>query len=300
MHRTPELSIVLPAKNEAEPLKRLLPALKHLYPDAEILVVNDGSTDNTSQVCKQEGVEELRHPYSMGNGAAIKTGARNARGLYLIFMDADGQHNPADIERLLEPLKNGYMMAVGSRSSGGQASHGRWIANEFYNHFASWMTHQRVQDLTSGFRAVHASRFREFLHLLPNRFSYPTTITMAFFRAGYPVTYIPIDVARREGKSHIRPLRDGARFLLIIFRVGTLYAPLKLFAPVSGAFFLLGISYYLYTFLSHGRFTNMSALLLVTSILVFLIGLVSEQITTLIYSNQKPGLEEPSQRGEND
>lgn len=280
------VSIILPAKNESEPLARLLPILKEHYGKSEIIVVNDGSTDNTSEVCAGHHVRVLEHPYPMGNGAAIKTGARHARGKFLVFMDADGQHNPDAIANLLKTLEAGYLMAVGARASSGQASHGRWLANKFYNQFASWITRQRIQDLTSGFRAVNADKFREFLHLLPNGFSYPTTITMAFFRAGYPVAYIPIDAEKREGKSHIRPIRDGARFLLIIFRVGTLYAPLKVFAPVSGAFFLLGLGYYLYTYLTYGRFTNMSALLFVTSVLVFLIGLVSEQITTLIYTHQ--------------
>lgn len=282
------LSIILPAKNEAAPLARLLPMLTKRYPTAEIIVVNDGSSDNTSDICTQANVREIVHPYSMGNGAAIKTGARHAHGRILVFMDADGQHNPGDVQELVSAIEDGFSMAVGARSFSGQASHGRWLANTFYNRFASWITRQQIRDLTSGFRAVRADKFREFLHLLPNGFSYPTTITMAFFRAGYPVAYIPIHAEKREGKSHLRPLRDGMRFLLIIFKVGTLYAPLKLFAPVSGAFFLLGLGYYLHTYLAHGRFTNMSALLFVTSVLVFLIGLVSEQITTLVYSSQQP------------
>ena len=174
-------------------------------------------------------------------------------------------------------------MAVGARNASGQANVGRGAANAFYNHLASWMTGHRVEDLTSGFRAVRADRFREFLHLLPNGFSYPTTSTMAFFRSAYPVAYVPIEVARRIGKSHIRPLRDGARFLLIIFRIATLYSPLKLFAPTSLVFGGLGAAYYAYTYVTQERFTNMSALLLSAAVIVFLIGLVSEQITALTY-----------------
>ncbi len=278
-------TIVLPAKNEATSLASLLPRLRTAQPTAEILVVDDGSNDNTAEVCSTAGVRRIHHPYSIGNGAAIKTGARTAGGDILVFMDADSQHDPADIERLLARLDDGYDMVVGARQSGSQASVGRSWANRVYNWMASWMVGKRVADLTSGFRAVRADKFREFLHLLPNGFSYPTTITMAFFRAGYAVGYIPIMAARRIGKSHIRLLRDGARFFLIIFRVGTLYSPLKIFVPISALFFVLGLGYYLYTYLTIARLTNMTALLLTTSVLVFLIGLVSEQITTLLYAH---------------
>ena len=196
------------------------------------------------------GVQVLTQPYSMGNGAAIKRGARTAAGDVIVFMDADGQHDPADIARLLDKLDQGYDMVVGARDWSGQAGVGRGVANTIYNRLASWMTGFTVRDLTSGFRAVRADKFREFLHLLPNGFSYPTTITMAFFRSAYAVAYEPIAVAKRIGKSHIRPLRDGMRFLLIIFKIATLYSPLKLFVPASAAFFLLGLGYYVYTFVT--------------------------------------------------
>ena len=246
-------------------------------------VVDDGSTDDTAAVAAEYGARVITAPYSMGNGAAIKRGARAASGDVIVFMDADGQHDPAHIDMLLERLKAGFDMAVGARDATGQASRGRGVANGFYNRLASWMTGHRIADLTSGFRAVRAERFREFLHLLPNGFSYPTTCTMAFFRSAYPVAYVPIPVAQRIGKSHIRPMRDGVRFLLIIFKIATLYSPLKLFAPVAVSFFAIGLSYYGYTFATMGRFTNMSTLLLSASVIVFLIGLVSEQITSLTY-----------------
>lgn len=281
------VSVVLPAKNEAEGLRGTLQALRRVLPAAEIIVVDDGSTDDTAAVAAELGARVLSSPYSMGNGAAIKRGARAAGGDVIVFMDADGQHDPAHIPLLLERLEAGYDMAVGARHSGGQASIGRGAANALYNRLASWMTGHRIQDLTSGFRVVRAAKFREFLHLLPNGFSYPTTSTMAFFRSAYPVTYVPIEVARRVGtNSHIRPLRDGVRFLLIIFKIATLYSPLKLFAPTAVSFALLGLGHYAWTYATQGRFTNMSALLLSASVIVFLIGLVSEQITSLTYNSR--------------
>lgn len=278
------LSIILPAKNEAEGLQRTLPGLRSAYPQAQIIVVNDGSTDATAQIAHDHGAMVISNPYSMGNGAAIKRGARAASGQVLVFMDADGQHNAAHIQALLDKLDQGYDMVVGARDASGQANFHRGLANAFYNRLASHMTGHRIDDLTSGFRAVRAERFREFLHLLPNGFSYPTTSTMAFFRSAYPVAYVPIPVAKRVGNgSHIRPLKDGLRFLLIIFKIATLYAPMKLFAPVAALFFLTGLGYYGYTFATQHRLTNMSTLLFSAAVIIFLIGLISEQITNLTY-----------------
>lgn len=285
---TPYLSIVIPARNEAASLRSLLPRLRQQATDAEIIVVDDGSTDDTLALCASENIKTVRHNYPMGNGAAIKTGARAARGKTIIFMDADGQHRPEDIPALLDKFSEGYDMVVGARQSGSHAGAHRAIANDFFSRFASWMVMQNIQDLTSGFRIVNAAKFRQFLYLLPNGFSYPTTITMSFFRAGYGVAYIPIHTPRRIGRSHIRPLRDGVRFLLIIIKVGTLYSPQKLFLPISASFFLTGLGYYLYTYLTSSRFTNMSALLFITSILTFLIGIVSEQISALHYKDIAP------------
>ncbi len=277
------LSVILPAKNEAEGLRQTLPRLREAHPDAELIVVDDGSTDDTAEVAVAHGARVMSSPYSMGNGAAIKRGARAASGEVLVFMDADGQHDPTLIPRLLEKLDEGYDMVVGARNGSGQANVGRGLANAFYNRLATWMTGHRIADLTSGFRVARAERFRQFLHLLPNGFSYPTTSTMAFFRSAYPVAYVPIPVAARIGKSHIRPVRDGLRFLLIIFRIATLYSPLKLFAPVGFTFFLVGVCYYGYTYAMYHRFTNMSMLLFSAAVIVFLIGLISEQITSLTY-----------------
>ncbi len=280
-------SVIIPARNEAESLKQLLPQLAmHVPQGSEIIVVNDGSTDDTIAVCAAHGVKVVTHPHAKGNGAAIKSGARAAAGRVLIFMDGDGQHKPEDIPRLLEKFDEGHDMVVGARQTGSQAGLHRAVANDIFSRFASWMVMQPIADLTSGFRVVRAAKFRQFMYLLPNGFSYPTTITMSFFRAGYSVAYVPIHAPRRTGgASHINPLRDGLRFLLIIIKIGTLYSPQKLFLPISASFFVTGICYYMYTYFSFGRFTNMSALMFISAILTFLIGIVSEQISALHYKD---------------
>ncbi|MCQ8105491.1 glycosyltransferase family 2 protein [Methylomonas sp. SURF-2] len=280
-----KLSIIIPAKNEAKNLPELLADIGLQNLAAEIIVVDDGSTDTTAAVAIASGAKVISHPYSQGNGAAIKTGARNANGEILVFMDADGQHKPGDIAKLLDKLNHGYDMAIGARKANTHAGLFRRIANSFYNHLASMMTGHKIEDLTSGFRAVRANKFKKFLYLLPNGFSYPTTSTMAFFRSGFPVAYVPIKAGKREGKSHIKIIKDGIRFFIIILKVGALFSPMRLFLPVSGAVFVTGISYYAYTFIHFGRFTNMSAVLILASLLIFLIGILSEQISSLHYKH---------------
>lgn len=282
-NRQETLSIILPAKDERNGLASLLPSLRTQFPSSEIIVIDDGSTDDTDSICRLHDVKIIRHPYSMGNGAAIKSGARHATGEILVFMDADGQHNPRDIPKLLEKLYSGYDMVVGARSIKTHSSLLRRLGNKFYNRLATIMTGHQIKDLTSGFRAVKAKHFRKFIYLLPNGFSYPTTITMAFFRSGFSVAYIPIEAERREGKSHIKMLKDGLRFFVIILKVGALFSPMRLFLPISGSLFLAGTTYYSYTYSTTGRFTNMSALLLISATFTFLIGILSEQISSLHY-----------------
>jgi len=282
-----DISIILPARNEAESLEQLLPELRQTFPEEEIIVVNDGSTDNTVEICERNQVKVVSHVYSMGNGAAIKTGTRNAAGDILVFMDADGQHRPADIHRLLEKINDGFDMAVGARQMDTHASLTRRIGNTIYNKLASSMTGYPIEDLTSGFRAARARHFKKFLYLLPNKFSYPTTSTMAFFRSGLPVGYIPIRAMNRSGdrKSHIRLFHDGFRFLIIILKIGALFSPMRFFLPISGTLFLAGLGYYGYTYFNWGRLTNMSTILFMASLFTFLIGIVSEQISALHYKD---------------
>ena len=278
------LSIVIPAKNEAGAIGKAVAGAREIYPDAQLIVVDDGSSDNTADVAREAGATVVQHPESLGNGAAIKAGARAATGDIIAFMDGDGQHDAAEFGKLIEKLDEGYDMVVGARDSGSHANFGRLYANGIYNVVASWLTGRRIPDLTSGFRVARANLFKKFLYLLPNGFSYPTTITMAFLRAGYPITFEPIPVAKRIGKSHIRPIKDGIRFMVIIFKIATLYSPLKIFLPIGAMFFATGAGWYVYTYSTMGRFTNMSMLLFAAAVIVFLIGLISEQITALTYS----------------
>jgi glycosyltransferase involved in cell wall biosynthesis len=280
------ISVVIPAKNEADTIGEVIKGLVDIPEVGEVIVINDCSSDETAAIAEQSGARVISNPYSKGNGAAIKAGARLASGDVIIFMDADGQHSPSDVKFLIETFEKGFDMVVAKRDNGAHENAWRLMANAFYNKLASWMVGHEIEDLTSGFRIVCAQKFREFLSLLPNGFSYPTTSTMAFFRAGYSVGYVPVKVNRRGGKSHIRIFRDGVRFFLIIFKVGTLYSPLKLFFPVSMAFFCMGSLNYLYTYFIDGRFTNMSALLLIVSMLTFLMGLMSEQMTSLLYKEK--------------
>ncbi len=282
-----DISIILPAKNEAESLEKLLPVLRRAFPDEEIIVIDDGSTDTTIDVCNHNNVSVISHVYSMGNGAAIKTGSRNATGDILVFMDADGQHTPNDIQSLVDKINDGFDMVVGARQIDTHASITRRIGNTIYNKLASWMTGYPIEDLTSGFRAARARHFSKFLYLLPNKFSYPTTSTMAFFRSGLPVGYVPIQALNRTGdrKSHIRLFHDGFRFLIIILKIGALFSPMRFFLPISGALFLAGLGYYGYTYFNWGRLTNMSTMLFLSSLFIFLIGIVSEQISALHYKD---------------
>ena len=277
------ISIIIPAKNEAQGLKLFLPELRKLYPQYQIIVVDDGSNDDTAKIALECHCEVVTHPYSVGNGGAIKSGARAAKGDVFIFMDADGQHQPQTLLPLLNKYREGFDMVVGARNRSSQANLFRWFGNTVYNKLASLIVGQQVLDLTSGLRVVNAKKFKEFLHLLPNGFSAPSTITLAFFRTGYTVAYEQIPVQQRLGKSHLRPITDGIRFFLILYKMTILYSPLKVFFPLAFLHLLAGIGNYAYTFYTQGRFTNMSALLLSAAVIIFLIGVVSEQITSLMY-----------------
>lgn len=285
------LSIVLPAKNEADGLESLLRDITSRHPSAEVILVDDGSTDTTEEVALSvPGVTCIRHPLSIGNGAAIKTGARHASGEIIVFMDADGQHSPADICSLVARIDEGYDLAVGARTHGSQANLGRGIANRVFNGLASLMAGYKILDLTSGFRAFRRDKFLPILYLLPNKFSYPTTSTMAFFRSGHFVTYVPIVAGKRKGLSHIKVFRDGIRFLIIILKIGTLFSPMRFFLPISALLFVLATSLYMFTYYNYGRFTNMGALMYMSSLMTFLFGIVSEQISALHYRETTSGI----------
>ena len=282
-----EVSIVIPAFNEALAIGDIIAKIRVLYPDFEIIVVNDGSTDDTGAVAKDAGAIVYSHPYNIGNGAAVKSGIRLASGEILVLMDGDGQHDPEEIEEMLGYFPE-FDMVVGARPKGHQASYGRALGNWIYNRLASYVARFPIKDLTSGFRAVKSDIANHFLYLLPNTYSYPATLTLGVLRSGRNVKYMPINTKKRKrGDSKIRIFQDGIRFFLIITKICALYAPLRIFLPISFMMFCLGLGYYLYTFFAWGRFTNMSALLFTTSILIFMMGLISEQIAQMRYERSE-------------
>jgi len=280
------VSVVIPACNEAGAIGTVVRELRDIGSWHEILVVDDGSGDETGAEAEAAGARVIRHPYNKGNGAAVKTGIRAAPGEYVLVMDGDGQHQPADAVRLAGRLGE-YDLVVGARSGATQAGSTRRAGNAALNALASYLTQRDIPDLTSGFRAARTSYLREFIHLLPNGFSTPTTTTLAFLRAGYNVVFEPIDARARIGTSKIRLTRDGPRFLLIILRVVTIFSPLRVFLPIAAVSFLLGAGYGLWTIVRYLQVTDASVLLIVLAVMIFLIGLVSEQIAALRFDGRR-------------
>ena len=280
-----KVSIIIPVYNEAGNIENLVSEIKALYPEYEIIVINDGSTDHTAAEAQRAGAKVFSHPYNIGNGAAIKSGIRVATGDILVFMDGDGQHNPEDITKLLEQLPK-FDMVVGARSIGDQASLSRAFSNKIFNWFASYVAKFPIKDLTSGFRAVKSNVVRNFLYLLPNTYSYPTTLTLGVLRSGMSVKYVSINTRKRKsGKSNIKPV-DGIRFFMIITRICTLFSPMRIFLPVSFAMFFIGVANYIYTYIMLNRFTNMSVFMFVASIIIFMMSLISEQICQMRFERR--------------
>jgi glycosyltransferase involved in cell wall biosynthesis len=281
-----EVSVIIPVYNEGKTIADLVSKIKTCYPAFDIIVIDDGSTDSTADAAQTAGAKVYSHPYNIGNGAAIKSGIRVADGDILVFMDGDGQHDPEDIANLLEYMPE-FDMVVGARSMGDQASLGRALANKSYNWFASYVAKFPIKDLTSGFRAVKANIAKSFVYLLPNTYSYPTTITLGVLRSGLSVKYVSIKMRKRKiGKSRIKIVQDGFRFFMIITRICTLYSPMRVFLPVSFAMLSVGVANYLYTYLTRSRFTNMSVFMFVGAVIIFMMSLISEQICQMRFERR--------------
>ena len=281
-----QVSVVIPALNEAGAIAEVVRGLAAAATWAEILVVDDGSRDETAARATAAGARVLRHPYTKGNGAAVKTGIRAATGEYLLIIDGDGQHPPSDAVRLASRLGD-YDLVVGARAPGTQAGLTRRAGNALLNGLASFLTEREIPDLTSGFRAARRGCLLEFLHLLPNGFSTPTTTTMAFLRAGYNVAFEPIEARQRVGTSKIRLSSDGPKFLLIMMRVMTIFSPLRIFLPISIVSFFTGVAYAVYTIFENGKIPNGAVLLIMFAVIVFLVGLVSDQVAALRFDGRK-------------
>lgn len=275
------ISVVIPAFKEERVIGMVISGVRSILGNrCEIVVVDDGSPDATGKAASEAGARVVRHAYNMGNGAAVKTGIRAATGDIIVLMDGDGQHKPEDIPRLIEHIGT-FDMVIGARTGKSETSVHRDIANAIYNRFATYLTKKKILDLTSGFRAIKADIAKRFVYLLPNTFSYPTTLTLSLIRSGHSVDFIPIVAKKREGKSKIKLLKDGIRFFLIMMKIATLYSPSRVFLPVSFGFFVLGVGYYIFTFITEHRFTNMSALLIGNSVIIFMMSLIAEQIAQL-------------------
>jgi glycosyltransferase involved in cell wall biosynthesis len=280
------VSIIVPAFNEAHAIAEVVRDLRASDAWHEIIVVDDGSKDATAERAREAGAHVVRHPYNKGNGAAVKTGIRAATGEYILIVDGDGQHKPADARRLVGQLGE-YDLVIGARSSGTQATQARRFGNSALNWLASYLTDRDIPDLTSGFRGARREHLREFLHLLPNGFSTPTTTTLAFIKAGYNVRFEPVEARQRLGESKIRLARDGTKFLMIILRIVTLFSPLRVFLPISLASFAVGAGYAIWTIATQSHVTNSSVLLIILAVIVFLVGLVSEQISALRFEGRQ-------------
>lgn len=279
-------SIVIPAFNEVQSVGTLVERLRASGPWHEILVVDDGSTDATADRARAAGASVIRHPYNKGNGAAVKSGIRTATGEFILIIDGDGQHKAADAARIVSQLGE-YDLVIGARSTGTQATQVRMLGNGALNWLASYLTGRRVPDLTSGFRGARTACLREFIHLLPNGFSTPTTTTLAFIKAGYNVRFEPVEAETRVGKSKIRLARDGVKFLMIVFKIVTLFSPMRVFLPVSLGSFVVGAGYAAWTIGTQSHVTNTSVLLIMLAVIVFLVGLVSEQIAALRFERRE-------------
>ena len=281
-----QISVLIPACNEESSIHLLIETIRGLGSWQEVLVVDDGSSDKTAKVALAAGATVIRHPYNKGNGAAVKTAIRRARGEFVLLLDADGQHAPEDIQKLVEKLPD-YDLVVGARAFNAQATISRGIGNSVLSRFASFLSGFSIPDLTSGFRAAHRDRFREFLHLLPNGFSYPTTTTLAFIKAGYNVCFVPIDGQQRKAAStsKMRPWKEGSRFVMIILRMITLFSPLRVFLPAAICCLFLGVGYAIYTSITEVHITNTSVTLIFVSLLLFFFGLLSEQISSLRFEH---------------
>ena len=283
---TEKVSVIIPVYNEGKAIADLVVKIKTCYPDFDVIVIDDGSTDNTADAAQAAGAKVYSHPYNIGNGAAVKSGIRVADGDILVFMDGDGQHDPEGIANLLEYMP-GFDMVVGARSMGDQASLWRAAGNKAYNWFASYVAKFPIKDLTSGFRAVKSNIAKSFVYLLPNTYSYPATITLGVLRSGMSVKYVPIKMRKRAtGKSNIKLIQDGMRFFIIITRICTLYSPMRVFLPVSFTMFFLGVANYIYTYITRSRFTNMSVFMFVAAIIIFMMSLISEQICQMRFERR--------------
>lgn len=300
-HPAPDLTVLLPAYREVvgvgavvRRIREVLDASSWTY---EILVVDDGSDDGTATAATAAGARVLVLPANLGNGAAAKAGIREARGRYCCLLDADGQHPPEGIPRLLEHLPT-YDMVVAARTPDSPQQLHRRAANWVFNRFSSYIVSYPIEDLTSGFRVFKTQIARQYLTLLPNRYSYPTTITLAIIRGGYAVKYVPVRTTVPLGRSTLRPVENGVRFLLVLFKIAANFEPGRVLLPVSAFLATLGLGYGAWSIGRHRQFSNGALLLLLMGVFTFLLALVAQKLSTVRSASRsaRPGITSPRSR----
>jgi glycosyltransferase involved in cell wall biosynthesis len=282
--RAVDVSIVIPAYNEGEAIGETLTDLFSVIGEStrryEVIVIDDGSADDTGAMAESNGARVVRHRKNKGYGAALKTGVLASQAEIVVFYDADNQFDPKDIERIVEEAKDADAV-LGARTSKSYAPFSRKGGKKLLSWLANYLSRQKIPDLNCGLRAIHRDVLLGYLHLLPNGFSASTTTTLVLLREGYDVKFVPITVKKRIGKSTVRPLQDGMDTALLVVRLTTLLDPFRVFGPMSFFFFVFGCVWGL-RYLIHGKGLSIASLfLLVSSVIIFFFGLVADQVASL-------------------
>lgn len=281
-NRKSKISIIIPAYNEAGSIGDVLNMLHDWRERAEIIVVDDASTDRTAEIAQAAGVRVIRHLRRKGYGAGLKTGIRAAAGDIVVMMDADSEHNAEQIARLLDALGDNDMV-VGARGKGSHAPLLRRPLKWLLFQVANYLAQTKIPDLNSGFRAVRKGVVKLFLHILPNGFSFSTTLTLALFKEGYNIAYVPITTAPRVGTSTVDPIRDGFNTIMLIIRVIALFDPLRVFLPTSTALFSIGVIYWLLDIIyrQHLNVPSGAVMVILASVIVFMFGILADQVSAI-------------------
>jgi glycosyltransferase involved in cell wall biosynthesis len=274
------ISIIIPAFNEEEVIGSVVQSIHSAFPDSEIIVVNDGSTDNTAAELSKSGVIILNHDLNRGYGASLKTGARAARRDYVLFCDGDGQHSVEDVRRLMNEC-DGYDLVVGARKSDSHRPFLRRPGKFVMRKYSEFLAGTKIPDLNSGLRIFKRDTLMRYLHLMPDGFSFSTTSTFTMIKSNRKYKYIPITVQKRIGKSSVRQLKHGPQALMLMLRLAVLFEPLKLFLWIAGILFILSLASLAIDMCSAGGFSDTTVILSIATIIIFMSGLLCDQVSAM-------------------